>query len=400
MVRKKQLLSGAVRGLPVLVALAIVAEVIIRSDDYQWDFKAYYHAVAADEQGFDPYDAAMVREVANDQNVFPFLYPPLTLICFQPFAELPYTTAYFVWLALKLILITVLLYVWKRHFFRDEKWWVFFLFSVFAFGAALSLDIQSGNVTIIEQVLLWMAFYCLVVRKMFLFCLLVIASSVFKWTSAAFLILLLLDRSPRRWLHFFGSVAGFLAIVAVNYVLSPDRFERFISVAMMRHETGRQDNPSTLALIEFGAGQFSRLGLNEAAISNLSLAAYVIVIGAVFWWTARHIRPLLNKQSAHNSVYLIYTACFAYALMLPRFKLYSFILLIPAALYVIRNCIKGDSFWILFILVALSIDPKLPGQSILSGLWYYYPLLVTFVLWIIWLAFLKRVHQQPEPTHR
>jgi hypothetical protein len=76
-------------GVAVLVIYLILVarELLPNSDAYQWDFRVYYAAAKAVTQGHDPYSLTNV-EVAAEARL-PYVYPPLTLWVFRPFAALP-----------------------------------------------------------------------------------------------------------------------------------------------------------------------------------------------------------------------------------------------------------------------------------------------------------------------
>ncbi len=393
---RERLLQIALRLVPLLIVIVIVGEVAVRQGIYQWDFKTYYYAAQTQAAGLDPYDVSLLKAAGHSDEIHPYLYPPLCLYLFRIFALMPIAIAYEVWLLLKLVLLGALFAVWRRHFLKEEPVWLLTLFFTLAFGAALSLDIRAGNVSIIEQVLLWSGFACLLSRKLVWFCLLVLASAFFKWTPAAFLALILFTREGRKWIYFGISCLGFAAMLTLNYLMSPEGLRHFLTAATAHEEDGTRGNPSTLTLFKFLFAGLKRMGFSESMISLAAHAAFALIALAVTVITFRYLLRLYRRNRI-SLVYLIYTGCLAYALVMPRFKLYSFILLLPAAYYIARSVFKPNPFWLSAILISLSIDPRLPYRSLLAGLWWYAPLLAAFALWIIWMVYLS--NQGEEQTH-
>ncbi len=399
MLSRERLMQIVRWGVPLLIALVLVGEVAVRQGIYQWDFQTYYYAARTQAAGLDPYNVDQVNEVAQHEVLHPFLYPPVTLYLFRIFALLPFAIAYELWLAFKLILLAILFIVWQRRFLANEPPWLLALFYIFAFGAALNLDLRAGNVSLIEQTLLWLGLACLLSRRLIWFCILVLASSFFKWTPAAFLGLLLFTDEGKKWLYFVGSSVCFAGSVGLNYLINPRGLHHFVTAAAAHEEGGVRANPSTLELMKFLFGSVKRFGLSDATISLLAHAAFAVIALIVAAVTLRYLVPLYRRHKL-SIVYLIYTSCLAYAVIMPRFKLYSFILLLPAAYYIARKVFKPNPFWLSAILISLSIDPRLPWRSLLKELWWYYPLLVAFALWVIWMVHLRGLTNTTSPENQ
>lgn len=264
-----------------------------------------------------------------------------------------------------------------------------YLFLMVAFGSPISYDLRAGNVSIVEQTLIWSGFFFLKDNRPAPFCLLILAASIFKWTPIVFLLLLLILKVERRWLYLAGSALGFLLTLAVNYFSDPQRFVRFASAAMARDERGVDANPSILSLIKDGTEFTARFGVPDGVIHVLPYAIYLLVVGAVLLFTVRCFGFSGSSNAKRHVILTIYMTCLMYALVMPRFKTYSFILLLPVAFYIIRNCYSRGAFPLLFILVAFSADPSLPGQLFMGRLSWYYPLLTAYGLWVLWLWSMK-----------
>ena len=71
-----------VYGLPFLLMMNIA----IHPDRYQWDLRVYRQAAKVFEEGGNPYDAEKVMDATGV--AWPFVYPPLSLHLFRPFAAI------------------------------------------------------------------------------------------------------------------------------------------------------------------------------------------------------------------------------------------------------------------------------------------------------------------------
>ena len=220
-------LTKAGGGLALLVAAAcallFVADIWRGPFHLQWDFHTYYHASAAQAAGLDPYDPASISQVSNKRWTPAFLYPPLTLHLFSVFRGLDYPVAARVWLVLKLVLAGIMVLQWHRLFARLVPGAVFAVFLCFALGATFAWDLKAGNISIVEQFLLWTAFGCLLRDRPRAFCALLLAASLFKLTFLAFLPLLLLFDQERKWQCLGVTTAAMAAYLLANHLAAPDR---------------------------------------------------------------------------------------------------------------------------------------------------------------------------------
>jgi hypothetical protein len=197
------------------LALVMLVRYMAPRAGYAWDFDTFYYAAAAYRQGLDPYRLESLAAVAGKHVPLPFLYPPAALAMFAPFAALPLATATVAWLALKLALCVALVALWSRAFLPVTGLVTLVLASVFAFNAALVMDLRSGNVAIIEGLALWIAFACYVRDRRWPFAILVAVAASLKLLPIAFLALLLVPSRQARpapglllaGLGLFGAIA-------------------------------------------------------------------------------------------------------------------------------------------------------------------------------------------------
>src|SRR4030095_16139597 len=114
-----------------------------------------------------------------------------TLAMFLPFTWLSVPSGILVWLVVKLVLLGILVVIWRREFVPQASWPLVLGLTFFGFNAAVLWDLRTGNVSVLEQLLLWLPFarYAGGHRKSF--AALVVAASIFKLQPILFLALLL-----------------------------------------------------------------------------------------------------------------------------------------------------------------------------------------------------------------
>ncbi|MBI3872320.1 MAG: DUF2029 domain-containing protein [candidate division Zixibacteria bacterium] len=369
-----------------LYAVYCVIVIATHSDLYQWDFRSYYYAARASADGGNPYDPADLSRVAGGGNVLRFVYPPVTLVAFAPFAALPYSVAAQIWLVLKLVALGLLIYLWMKHVVTVRSEIAFALLVLFGLGRTILVDLAAGNISIFEQCLLWAGLVCLLRRRTWLFCLAVLIVSCFKLFPILFVLLLLvLPNVKQRWSALAATVGAFLTILGLDYARDPARFTHFVATAVAIREHGDLGDPSLLAFIRDLA---DRLG----AVAGMPLGgmapmlAYGAAAAAIAIITLSHLRALRRSGSFDSAASLILLFCVGYALTLPRFKNYSFILLLPAAYVAQRDLRRRSMQWLFLLLLAIPISPAipiaLPGSFNLRIHWHYHPLLLAFVIWL------------------
>jgi len=390
-----------------IVALLVYGAGIIfnisRHDDYQWDFWIYYNSVRAHAAGLNPYEASSLSQIVGSPMRNCFAYPPLALYFFRPFIYLDFATASYLYLFLKCLLLSGLLYLWKKEFLQDKADTLFYFFCLLAFNAAIYIDFAAGNVSLLEQFLLWSAFAFYLKRRWLLFSLCVVAAASFKLVPILFLGLLWFADEKKRYWYFAGGCAGFGIMLLASYLVAPTWFVEFV-----QDSVGRADwehgllNPSTLSFIrdahDLLAAKFGIvISLRILRALFLALAAIVLLIS---YRAHTALRPVFQK---HNEKVLIFLACLVYALILPRFKDYSYILLIPPAYFILKKLGEIKATLLLGLTVLYLPNPMggilpLPGFEVLTKLvTNYFPLLMAYGVWGLYLYdILIRSAQTPE----
>jgi hypothetical protein len=362
-----------------LFVVYIIAEIAGNPGQRQWDFRSYYYAAVTHADGGNPYDVTQLNRRSGGRTVPPFIYPPPTLFFFRLFALLSFPAAYQLWLIIKIILAAALIFIWRQYLFSDEPPLLFGVFLLLAFGATFYIDFVTGNVTILEQALLWGGIILLLRGRPLEFCIAIILASAFKLTPILFLLLLpvLGVRHAKRLLA--GSAITAIAILAISYLVEPVAWQEFFRRLTAADEAGRMGNPSTLSLFR----DVTQSIADKWAISlpdAIPLALYAIVVTGVVWFTWHTFARLRQSELADRDQVLAYLFCIAFALIMPRFKTYSFMLVLPPAYYAIRRCGSMPAFAFLVVLLALSASTPFPISPYLRLFWRYYPLFLTALI--------------------
>jgi hypothetical protein len=367
--RRRATLSKVAGLVGLVLAGTFIFRIVARPDRNQWDLKIYRAAAQALHQGLDPYDPAVLSRLDPGSRGLPFVYPPLTLYAFLPLTLLPAGAAYYLWLAAKLLALALLLWVWHRAFVPLRPMGLCLLFLLYAFCSALPIDLRVGNVSVFEQLGLWLAFSQLLRGRAWLFAALVVLAAQLKLLPAAFLVLLLVYWDRPRWGPFFASAAVFLGTLAANRFLHPEMFSRFWALASGLDERGAV-NPCSLALIREVTREWRGMpGWVPVAIYAAFSAGIVIA-------SARACRAHRAKLRTPLGVFF---ACATYALVAPRFKDYSYILLFAPALHVLRTF--PESGRVPLFAVLLFLPSGFVFAPHLAALYPYLPVFSAALLW-------------------
>ena len=210
--------------------ITLVLHIATHDDQYQWDFRTHRKAAEIFASGSDPYDPNVLLNQKDAS--FLYTYPPVTLIFYWLFTLTTYETAFHIFLLVKCILLIGLIVFWKRAFLQQEGDSLFYLFCLLAFNCAVFRDLIAGNINLVEQILLWTAFFFYLKKRLALFCVFVLLAASFKMTPIFFLVLLLLCDHEKKYAYFVGAGLIFLAYLLIQYLILPDMFVGFIRNAL------------------------------------------------------------------------------------------------------------------------------------------------------------------------
>ena len=374
-------------GIPVLLLayfITLILHVSAHSDQYLWDFRTHREAGKILASGANPYDADILFPKARTR--FLYTYPPATLFFYRLFAIPDYETAYHIFLIGKFLLFIGLVYFWQKKFLKQTTDNLFYVFCLLAFNSTVFLDMIAGNINLLQQALLWLGFGFYTQGRYKLFCLFILLAASFKMTPIFFLILMLLPDDKNKFSYFFGAGAVFLAYLLIQYLIVPELFTGFIKNALIVVGEKGEVVPATNKLIAGILSIFSKMtGMVLPPI--FQAAIFVIIAAAVVFFSYKACLQLKHSGVGNRAMLEVFVVCLVYALIHPRFKDYSYILLLVPSYYIIVNTRYAKAGSFLFILFIMSNRMMLPMvSSAYDILWLYYPLLVAYGVWGLYLS--------------
>ncbi|MCA9409874.1 MAG: DUF2029 domain-containing protein [Candidatus Omnitrophica bacterium] len=390
-------------GLLILFGLIFLSNLYREKERALWDFRTYYFAARAFQEGQSPYTLEALSEAAGAQITLPFLYPPFTLFVFLPFTSLHFWTAFQVYFLIKILSVALLFWIWFVFLKRDFDW-LFLPFALVAFNSAVPLDVAAGNISSFEQILLWSAFLFYIRGRLLPFCALVVFASLFKLTPLFFLLLLFYSEDRKRIYFLVGSILAFGVILLSGYLLYPDlmvEFSQQVNQTLGDHESRGLWNPSTFALIRDGIYR-AMTSLGEKVGTQGAFKLYSILGLGLSLCTFRVLRDShfrSNVPQAEKNHYRICLLCLLYVLLVPRLQVYSYLVVIPAAFFFLKRWSGSMVYPLsLFFLMSLSArDVFFPGmKQFYDFFWDYSPLIVCAALWIMAVTENWRGHPQKE----
>jgi len=379
-----QKIAGIVAAILLLAyAVTLILHLSAHSDQYLWDFRTHRQAGQILAAGSNPYDAAILFPKARTN--FLYTYPPATLFFYRLFALPEYETAFHIFLIAKFILLIGLVYFWQSAFLRAEGGTLFCVFCLLAFNSAVFLDMIAGNINLVQQALLWLGFSCYIRHRYKLFCLFVLLAASFKITPVFFLVLLLLCDDKSKYRYFFGAAAVFLAYLLIQYLIVPELFIGFVKNALVVVREKGGVVPSTNKLIGAVLEAIAKIA-GVKIPPFMTPAIFMGCAAAVVYFSYRAWRRLKRAEFDNRETLEVFLVCLVYALIHPRFKDYGYILLLVPAYYIIKNMRHPRMAPFLFVLFILSNRMMLPiADSVYELLWAYYPLLVAYCVWGLYL---------------
>lgn len=380
--------------------ITLVLHISAHYDQYQWDFRTHRKAGEIFASGSDPYDPNVLLNQKGAS--FLYTYPPVTLYFYWLFTLTTYKTAFHIFLFVKCVLLIGLIIFWKRAFLRQAGDSLFYLFSLLAFNGAVFADLIAGNINLVEQILLWVAFCFYLKRRPVLFCVFALLAASFKMTPIFFLVLLLISDHKKKYTYFVGAGSIFLAYLLIQYLIMPDMFTGFIRNALTVVGESGVVGPSTAKFVK---EIFRLISKMFGPVSPTLISMVIIGLAAVVVFLSGRAYLLLKRFPIEDREKMIlFLVCLVYALIHPRFKDYAYMLLIVPSYYIMKNTRFTKAFPFIFIFAILaSPHLMLPGIDILSSvLWQYFQLMIAYTIWGLYLyeIFSRAHNKKPEITSR
>jgi glycosyl transferase family 87 len=374
-------------GFVVLCAAWWLQKLVWTNSDNQWDFRVYYHAAQAWRAGLDPYDTATLPEALRTGG-FKFNYPPYALGVFGPLTLLPLQRALLLYLALKVIVLAWLVQIWSRLLQTSitEPAWILFL--IFSYSSTIFIDFASGSVTTFEQWLLWIGMAALMKERYWVYVMAVVGASLFRIAPILLLLVCLVAPDRRRYRYLAGGVAAFVCIFLLTYVVSPRlTVEFFESISKNFGERGRL-NPALLPLVLDVTALIKR-GYDVSLPTVVQAAMYLTAAAAVVVPTTFAVRRVARIGASNRIDVILYLVLLAYALVMPRFKNYHYMLLIVPTYYIATHSTRLRQAIPLLLLACLPIYSWITKADNLTLLANYSQWLIAFGAWALYLYELR-----------
>jgi hypothetical protein len=300
---------------------------------HQWDFRAHYFSTKAWEAGLNPYN----NIDANKCNTTPYRIPAyhtypyhfFTFNYFRIFTTLEYPYAMIVYMCFNMLLILFLIFIWKVFFLPKKVSVLLFAVTLlFSFNSTLFLGLNAGNTALFEAAMVWLAFVFFTKNKPLIFLLLILTIAFFKGTPLLLtpLVLLLPGKTKNmRPLVYFVLAAVMLWLSPV--IFSPKLFADYWNYSSNVGETGII-NPCSLALF---TDFFRFLGWNSTWGIRFFYGIWGVFVLTIFGLVIR--RLTWDSQR----VEIVFLTILTYALIIPRFKDYAYIQILPAAYFLMTR---------------------------------------------------------------
>jgi len=286
-----------------------------------WDTETYWYAASAAIAGLNPYDSADLSRLAHRSVGMPFLYPPATILLFVPLTVLPVLRAAELWVLAKVALLFGLFRIWRSRFLKPVNSILLLAAVVFAYNAAAVWDLKTGNIAILESILLWAGFRAYVGGRRAEFAAWVVVASLFKLFPIVFLLLLLApSRSGRRdgRLALWAFVAWAL-VVFVPVFVGPAWARDYVHQLPAERPWGTA-SPSALGLIDM------LLGEQTMPLRALSWRAIGMWAGYALVLIACSIPVLRRLMRRGDDAERVMAAAVLFVLLTPRAMAYSYLL--------------------------------------------------------------------------
>src|SRR5690606_4659403 len=251
-----------------------------------------------------------------------YLFKPLTLV--------QHNISLFIYVILNILAVVFLVRYWSRLFgYIADPW--FYLFVVIGINASLYLGFRSGNIVIVLSLIIWIAIHFLIKKNVRLFCLFLLFAACIKITPILLLpIALLFDNRSLKWV--LVTLGLFVMFCLSNLLLEPGLTKDFLQAGMNLFDEAGIINPNLYTFCQEITGfVLIKLGLEAHQIPGILIFALTVcflMYRSVIWFVRNKSVGLLEKTSV---------ALILYALIMPRFKDYDYVLILPAVYFLIRN---------------------------------------------------------------
>ena len=350
----------------------------------QWDFNVYYYGAQAWRAGLDPYAPTSLPRTLSDGG-FKFNYPPYALGLFAPFTLTSLHRAAQLYLAMKAMALTALIALWTRLLRASVLDPVWVLFLIFAYSSTIFVDFASGSITTVEQLFIWAGVAALLKGRYPVYVAAVVAASLLRLTPIVLLLPCLAAVRDRRGSRLVaGGVAAFAGVFLLTWALSPRLTVAFFHSVPKNYGERGWLNPALLPLV-VDAMSFITRAIAAPLNRIVVLAAYAVAAGGIALPTAVMVRRVARSDAANRMEVIVYLVFLSTALVLPRFKNYSYMLLIVPTWYIATHSTAISRALPLLLLACLPVYSWITRPASLDLAANYSSWLIAFGAWSLYL---------------
>lgn len=368
--------------------LAVLTGLLIRTKRLQWDLKVYLLCSRTLASGGDPYASMPVLDGVGYQ----CLYPPIATDLYRPFAAASDAwgreAGERLWAALKVLSLFLMLWLWRRWVLRPGPDLPRALFAAVAYGSPFWNDFRAGNASSFEHLVLWGGLAAFVAGKDLMFASLIAVAAQPKLLPAAFLPLLVAQPKPRWRVLLAGAVLA-LGLFVLNEAVHPGLLKGFFRQLADPSQPWRYERgPNNCSVVGFLQHVLETAWRDRALASSWAMRLDVLWAAAVASLTALSLRRIVKdgggEQDKRRRAMMLFIA--AYALVVPRLKDYSFLLLIPPTIAALETdaplAVRAA-----IVLFAVLDSTKALAEKIGMGRWNilagYFKLYAAVLVWAV-----------------
>jgi len=371
-----------------VAVLALAVAFLVDTVKTQWDLKIYMECSRTLASGADPYKT---QPVFNGDH-FQCLYPPVIMDLYRPFnffaREFGQGAGERYWAVLKFLSMALMLWLWRARILRPGNDLRRLLFAAIAYGSPFWSDFRAGNAGSFEHLILWAALAAFIAERDYLFAALIAAAAQPKILPAAFLPLVLAKRRPNWGAFVFGGVLG-LGLFGLNELIHPGLLKEFFlqlrDPSQPWHYERGPNNCAFVGLVQHALETAWRDREGAMAWAMRVNAVWSAAIAAVTAWALRRVsRADGTETEKRRAAMMLYAV--AYALVAPRLKDYSFLLLIPPTLVALESD-APPALRAAILLCALLDSTKAAAEKMGLGVWSlfagYFKLYAVMLVWLV-----------------
>ena len=382
-----------------LTGLIVAVAFLVDTVKTQWDLKIYMECSRTLASGADPY---ATQPVFNGDH-FQCLYPPMIMDLYRPFnfitARLGEGVGERFWAILKVLSMVLILLLWRDYILKPGNNLRRVLFAAVAYGSPFWSDFRAGNAGSFEHLILWGALAAFIAERDYLFAALVAAAAQPKLLPLAFLPLVLVKPRPNVKAFVFGGALA-AGVFGLNELLHPGLLREFFAqLGDPRQPWHYERGPNNCAFVGLvqhvleTAWHDRALAMAWAMRVNAVWTAIIASATAWSFWTIW--RGVGMEREKRRRLVMLYAV--SYAMVAPRLKDYSFLLLIPPTLAALESD-APPALRLAILVCALLDSTKAAAEKAGMGVWSlfagYFKLYAVMLVWYV-LAFPRRAKTSP-----